>query len=144
MNINAKVCVGDIEFNPVVNDLIFTTTFYRKAAMLVSTAHGKHYVFKLLLLFLLEQFSHSVLSKLKPTSSFIYIPRVNDEPPAVCVSNIAILLWSFGKMVLSVHGFAQIVVLLSFQCVCDALVISQAFPQVSSYSLYCLYHDLFD
>ena len=45
--------------------------------------------------------------------------------------------------VLGLSSFVLFVFLLSSQCLCDALVMSQARPQVSTYSLCCLCKDLF-
>ena len=46
-------------------------------------------------------------------------------------------------LVQGLSSFALFVFLLSLQCLCDALVMSQACPQVSTYSLCCLCKDLF-
>ena len=135
MDEGTSVCVGDIEFNPVIKHLFFTTKyFYGKTAMLVNTLDGKHYVFQIIIVIYVITIVTFGLVQIE-THIFIYVhtcPRVNNELPAVCVSNITILLWSSGKMVLSVRRFAPFVFSLSLQCFGDALVMSQACPQVST------------
>ena len=51
--------------------------------------------------------------------------------------------FSCPRLVLGLSSFVLFVFLLSLQCLCDALVMSQACPQVSTYSLCCLCQDLF-
>ena len=47
------------------------------------------------------------------------------------------------RLVLGLSSFVLFVFLLSLQCLCNALVMSQACPQVSIYSFCCLCQDLF-
>ena len=51
--------------------------------------------------------------------------------------------YSCPRLALGLSSFVLFVFLLSLQCLCDALVMSQACPQVSTYSLCCLCQDFF-
>ena len=47
MDEGTSVCVGDIEFNPVIKELLFTTEYYWQYPMLIDTIDGKYYVFQM-------------------------------------------------------------------------------------------------
>ena len=61
------------------------------------------------------------------------------------VSSVAAALFlslACPRLVLGLSSFVLVVLLLSLQCQCDALVMSYVCPHVSTYSLCCLCNDL--